>query len=93
MVSQVKWSVIEIPKKMQAITYDHFGDADVMQLHEIDVPLPEKNDVLIAVYAAGVNPIDFRLRSGEWKYLLQGGFPRVPGYDVAGTIITIIEKL
>lgn len=87
MVSQVKWSVIEIPKKMQAITYDHFGDADVMQLHEIDVPLPEKNDVLIAVYAAGVNPIDFRLRSGEWKYLLQGGFPRVPGYDVAGTII------
>ncbi|WP_052335991.1 NAD(P)-dependent alcohol dehydrogenase, partial [Rhodopirellula sallentina] len=41
---------------------------------------------LIEVHATSVNPIDYRLRSGEMKGLLPGGFPRVPGYDVAGVV-------
>ena len=64
-----------------------------MQLHEIDVPLPKENDVLIAVNAAGVNPIDFRLRSGEWKYLLQGGLLRFNGNEPSGIGDSLMTKL
>ncbi len=71
---------------MQAIIYKDYGEPNVLQMAEIAKPQPAKDEVLIRVMAAGVNPIDARLRSGEMKLLLPGGFPRIPGYDVAGVI-------
>ena len=72
---------------MQAIVYDDYGDASV--LHTAELPIPDRlpGQLLIAVEASSVNPIDYRLRSGEMKGLLPFGFPRVPGYDVAGTVV------
>ncbi|MBB3207335.1 NADPH2:quinone reductase [Rhodopirellula rubra] len=71
---------------MHAIVYDDYGDASV--LHADEIPTPERlpGQILIEVHASSVNPIDYRLRSGEMKGLLPGGFPRVPGYDVAGIV-------
>ena len=74
-------------KTMFAIVYDDYGDADV--LHVADRPVPQRlpGQVMIAVHASSVNPIDYRLRRGEMKAILIGGFPRIPGYDVAGVIV------
>ena len=72
--------------KMQAVVYDDYGDADVLHLASLPIPRRLPGQVLIKVLASSVNPIDYRLRSGEMKGLLPGGFPRVPGYDVAGVI-------
>ncbi len=71
---------------MNAVVYDDYGDAGV--LHSASRPIPQRDsgEVLIEVHASSVNPIDYRLRSGELKGLLPGGFPRIPGYDVAGII-------
>ncbi|KAA5542786.1 NAD(P)-dependent alcohol dehydrogenase [Roseiconus nitratireducens] len=71
---------------MNAIVYDDYGSPDV--LHRATRPIPQRlpGQILIRVAAASVNPIDYRLRRGEMKYLLPGGFPRIPGYDVAGTV-------
>lgn len=71
---------------MNAMVFDDYGSADV--IHHAQVPLPRRlpGQVLIDVQATSVNPIDYRLRSGEMKGLLPGGFPRIPGYDVAGFI-------
>lgn len=68
------------------MVYDEYGDANV--LHSARVPTPERlpGQVLIEVGASSVNPIDYRMRRGELKGLLPGGFPRVPGYDVAGIV-------
>lgn len=74
-------------KTMFSIVYDDYGDANV--LHVADRPVPRRlpGQVMVAVHASGVNPIDYRLRSGEMKGILIGGFPRIPGYDVAGVIV------
>jgi 2-desacetyl-2-hydroxyethyl bacteriochlorophyllide A dehydrogenase len=71
---------------MQAIAYRHYGAPDVLELHQRSIPQPTSREVLIRVAAAGVNPIDYRLRQGEMRLLLPGGFPRIPGFDVAGWI-------
>lgn len=71
---------------MQAMIYDDYGDASVLHAGTISLPRRLPGQVLIDVWASSVNPIDYRLRSGEMKGLLPGGFPRVPGYDVAGVI-------
>lgn len=71
---------------MRAVIYDDYGSADVLQITDRPVPKRSSGDVLIEVHASSVNPIDYRLRSGEMKGLLSGGFPRIPGYDVAGVI-------
>ncbi len=71
---------------MQAIVYDDYGDAGVLRRTHLPVPERERDELLIEVHASSVNPIDYRLRSGEMKCILPGGFPRVPGYDVAGIV-------
>jgi NADPH:quinone reductase-like Zn-dependent oxidoreductase len=71
---------------MRATVYDDYGDAGVLRRSFLPVPEKERDELLIEVHAASVNPIDYRLRSGEMKRLLPGGFPRIPGYDVAGIV-------
>ena len=71
---------------MKAIVYDDYGNAGVLRQTHIPVPDRAGGEIMIAVRASSVNPIDYRLRSGEMKGLLPGGFPRVPGYDVAGVV-------
>lgn len=76
-----------VPAKMKAIAYDDYGGVDRLKLIELPSPAKFPGSVLIRVHAAGVNPIDGRLRRGEAKWILPGGFPRIPGYDVAGQVI------
>jgi len=72
---------------MHAIEYDQYGDASV--LHAADHPVPQRlrGQVMIQVLASSVNPIDYRFRRGDMKLLIPFGFPRVPGYDVAGIVV------
>ncbi|MCA9159355.1 MAG: NAD(P)-dependent alcohol dehydrogenase [Planctomycetales bacterium] len=72
---------------MQAIVYDDYGDASVLHSQRIAVPERLTGEALIEVHATSVNPIDYRLRRGELQGMLLGGFPRVPGYDVAGVVV------
>lgn len=74
---------------MRAIYYDHYGPADVLQLGERPMPEPGPEQVLVKVAAAGVNPIDRRLRSGQLQDFFQQTFPIIPGWDVAGRIAAV----
>ena len=49
---------------MRAIYYEKHGSADVLKLGELTTPTPGPDEVLVQVAAAGVNPIDRRLRAG-----------------------------
>lgn len=71
---------------MQAIIYRDYGDPSVLQTADRPRPEPARDEILIRMEAAAVNPVDARLRRGEMKGLLPGGFPRIPGYDVAGVV-------
>ncbi len=72
---------------MRAIEYDQYGDASVLHLAEHLVPQLAPGQVLIRVLASSVNPIDYKFRRGDMKGLVPFGFPRVPGYDVAGVVV------
>ncbi len=72
-----------------AIVYDRYGPPEVLSLQDVARPKPEPHQVLIRVRAAGVNPIDWKIRSGALKYVLPIHPPLVPGYDVAGTVAAV----
>ncbi|MFD9741668.1 NADP-dependent oxidoreductase [Umezawaea sp. NPDC059074] len=67
---------------------DVFGDADVMALRELPDPLVGPDRVLVEVRAAGVNPVDAAVRAGYLQGLLPHHFPLVPGWDVAGVVVS-----
>lgn len=72
---------------MRAVEYNEYGDASV--LHVADHPIPQllPDQLFIEVLASSVNPIDYRFRRGDMKGLIPFGFPRIPGYDVAGIVV------
>ena len=79
---------------MKAAVIDQFGNAD--SLHMVtNQPMPQcaNNQVLIRVEAAGINPLDYRIRKGELKFFLGSQFPMVLGNDIAGTVINVGEKV
>ncbi|MGK9149203.1 NADP-dependent oxidoreductase [Plantibacter flavus] len=70
------------------VQYDELGSADVLQLVEVPTPHPAAGELVVEVRAAGVNPIDWKLRSG-----IRGGQhlaePRRVGSDGGGVIVEV----
>ncbi|MGJ5797878.1 NADP-dependent oxidoreductase [Streptomyces europaeiscabiei] len=60
-------------------------------LQEVEVPEPTvgEHDVLVRVEAAGLNPLDEKIRAGEFKQILPYKLPLILGNDVAGTVIGV----
>lgn len=80
-------SSVSQPKTIRAMGYHRYGDPNVLQSIELPFPKRGAGQVTIAVKATSVNPIDYRMRRGEMKGLIPFGFPRIPGYDVAGVVM------
>ena len=76
-------------KTIHAIQIHGYGDADQLKLEQIPQPEPQEGEVLVRVYAAGVNPVDWKLRAGWMKNFRPSTFPYVPGADLAG----VVEKV
>lgn len=79
---------------MKAVVYTKYGSPAVLQLQEIEKPIPKENEVLVKVYAASVNSWDWDLLKGK-PFLVRiiGGLfkPRhkILGADIAGTVEAI----
>lgn len=69
---------------MHAVTFDAPGPPDVLRLGEAPAPTRLGAEVLVAVHAAGVNPVDALTRAGEWP---STGAPAIPGADFAGIVV------
>lgn len=70
---------------MRAVVIREYGDNDVVQLTAIERPEPKAGEVLVKVRAAGVNPIDWKIRNGAGQRLGLA-LPICLGSEVAGTI-------
>ena len=66
-----------------------YGDSDKLDITKIDRPAAGSTEVLLRVKAASVNPIDWKLRRGEMRFIWPLKFPYVPGFDVAGTVESV----
>jgi len=71
---------------MKALVINQFGGHEQLVIQEVAMPLPKSDEVLIRVHAAGVNPVDFKIRNGSMKMITGKKFPRILGGDVAGIV-------
>jgi NADPH:quinone reductase-like Zn-dependent oxidoreductase len=71
---------------MRAIQVTEFGGPEVLALAELARPTPISTELLVKVRAAGVNPVDWKTRSGSGVAAWVGPPPFVPGWDVAGVV-------
>ncbi|MCE7063840.1 NADP-dependent oxidoreductase [Dyadobacter sp. CY326] len=75
---------------MKAIQYRTYGSSDVIEEVEVSIPsIQSENDVLIRVKAAGVSPIDIKIRMGFMKEARPVEMPFTPGGEAAGVIVAI----
>jgi NADPH:quinone reductase-like Zn-dependent oxidoreductase len=74
---------------MRAAVLTGYGGVERLELREVSRPEPGSGQLLIRVRAAGVNPIDWKIRQGRLRLLLPARFPLVLGFDVAGEVAAI----
>ena len=74
---------------MKAIVAHQYGGPEVLKFEDMPIPTPKADEMLVKVFAAGVNSFDGTLRSGKYAKPNGTQLPWHPGYDIAG----IVEKV
>jgi NADPH2:quinone reductase len=82
-------------KTMRRVVYHGFGQADVLQVEQADITEPGRDDVLVRVAGAGLNPIDWKTRKGLGfaARQIENHLPWTPGYDMAGEVVAVGEDV
>ncbi|HEV2637794.1 MAG TPA: NADP-dependent oxidoreductase [Actinocrinis sp.] len=74
-----------VPERMRTVVLDGFGGPDLLRLVGRPVPAPGAGEVLVEVWAGGVNAIDLATRAGRGVPVPR--FPAVLGWDVSGVVV------
>lgn len=77
-------SALARAETMKAVRIHAFGGPEVLKYEDAPVPAPGPGEVLVRVHAAGVNPVDWKIRDGKMGLPLGDGLTL--GFDVAGTV-------
>ncbi|MFO0829337.1 MAG: NADP-dependent oxidoreductase [Phycisphaerales bacterium] len=80
------------PPTMKAVRIDGFGGVEVMKYEDAAKPVAGPDQVLIHIRAAGVNPVDWKIREG----MLRGQklpMPFILGFDVSGVVETVGDSV
>ena len=77
---------------MKAIQINEYGDNDVVDYTDVEIPEPQAGEVLVKVQTAGVNPVDWKIRSGAGERLGLK-LPIMLGGEIAGTIEKIGDNV
>ena len=75
--------------QMRAVRIHNYGGPEQMELENIAVPKPGAGEVLIKVHAAGVNPVDWKIREGYLADIIPHTPPLTLGWDFAGEIAAV----
>lgn len=76
---------------MRAALLREFGPASNLTIEKIPVPLPATGQLLIKVRAAGINPVDFKTRTGKGLPARELELPAILGWDIAGEVVSLGE--
>ncbi|HJQ98183.1 MAG TPA: NADP-dependent oxidoreductase [Candidatus Polarisedimenticolaceae bacterium] len=71
---------------MRAIAIQAFGGPEALALHDLPRPKAARGEILLRIVAAGVNPVDVKIREGKLPAGVTHGFPLIPGWDAAGVV-------
>jgi NADPH:quinone reductase-like Zn-dependent oxidoreductase len=72
--------------KIRKMRIHRFGGAEVVQADAVEPSLPDASQVLVAVKAASVNPVDFKIRNGKYPAVKEDRLPYALGRDVSGVV-------
>src|SRR5438093_9190778 len=78
---------------MKAFIVDRYGSADRVRASEVPDPAMREDDVLIEIHAAGVNPLDSKIRDGKFKRFLPYRLPLILGNELAGVVIRVGSRV
>lgn len=73
---------------MRAMQLRGYGGPEALHLVELAEPIPGPGKVLVRVRCASVNPVDWKRAKGSLRLIMPVRFPAVPGYDVAGDVVS-----
>jgi NADPH:quinone reductase-like Zn-dependent oxidoreductase len=71
---------------MKAVRFHDYGPPAVLTVEEVEAPEPEEGELLARVRAAGVNPVDWKLRQGMLKQYMPVPLPHILGLEFAGVV-------
>jgi NADPH:quinone reductase-like Zn-dependent oxidoreductase len=71
---------------MKVVIFNRYGDSNELQLLEIKGPHIKSKQVLVKIQAAGINPIDWKIRKGYLDIWAGYRLPKIPGIEAAGEI-------
>ena len=74
---------------MKAVVIYEYGSADVLKYEEVEAPIIKPDELLVKVHAAGVNPVDWKIRKGMLKVITGNKFPMIIGFDLAGVVLQV----
>ncbi|WP_445477279.1 NADP-dependent oxidoreductase [Lysinibacillus irui] len=77
---------------MKAMVIDQYGKAP-MRLAEMPIPEINEYEVLAEIHAASINPIDFKIRDGKVRLLIQYKMPLILGNDFSGVVVKVGKKV
>ncbi|MHA1537736.1 MAG: NADP-dependent oxidoreductase [Alphaproteobacteria bacterium] len=78
---------------MKAIQFHQYGGPEVVTLADIPAPEPAPSEVLVAIAAASVNPIDWKMRAGLVREYFDVALPHVLGRDFSGVVRAVGGKV
>jgi len=78
---------------MKAFVVDRYQKQATLRLADIPIPELHEDEVLVEVHAAGVNLLDAKIRSGEFKLILPYRLPLILGHDVAGVVVKVGKRV
>ena len=71
---------------MKAVRIHEYGGVEVLKYEDAPRPSPKAGELLVRVHAAGVNPVDDKVRSGMFSALMKFPMPLILGWDVSGVV-------
>lgn len=80
-------------KTMKAFTFKRYGKSPELGFDDVDYPSLRANEVLVKVYAAGLNPIDNMIPTGIFKPVLHFKLPAILGSDLSGVVIAVGSRV
>lgn len=78
---------------MKAVRLHDFGGPEVLTYEEVPRPLFGSDEVLVRVHASGVNPIDWKVRRGLLRGMLEHTLPLILGWDFSGVVEAVGDKV
>jgi NADPH:quinone reductase-like Zn-dependent oxidoreductase len=74
---------------IKAVRVHEYGGSEVLKYEDAPMPVPGEGEILVKIHAAGINPADWKVRTGYFKAFVPFPMPFVPGTDFSGTVAAL----